>query len=48
MTQDEAEKILLAWAQVYCPNQFNTVKIDGYSYDRVFTFTKEESKDAAQ
>jgi hypothetical protein len=48
MTQAEAEKILLEWAQNKFPDQFNTVEFDSYSYSKTFTFTKEETKDAAQ
>jgi len=47
MTQAEAEKILLEWAQNKFPDQFNTVEFDSYSYSKTFTFTKEETKDAA-
>jgi|APGre2960657423_1045063.scaffolds.fasta_scaffold02351_3 hypothetical protein len=48
MTQAEAEKILLEWAQNKFPDQFNTVEFDSYSYSKTFTFTKEETKDATQ
>jgi hypothetical protein len=48
MTQAEAEKILLEWAQNKFPDQFNTVEFDSYSYSKTFTFTKEEIKDATQ
>jgi hypothetical protein len=48
MTQAEAEKILLEWAQRTFPDQFNTVEFDCYSYSKTFTFTNEEIKDAAQ
>jgi len=48
MTQAEAEKILLEWAQNKFPDQFNTVEFDSYSYSKTFTFSKEEIKDAAQ
>jgi hypothetical protein len=46
MTQAEAEKILLEWAQAKFPNEFNTVELDSYS--KTFTFTKEETKDGSQ
>jgi hypothetical protein len=48
MTQAEAEKILLEWAQNQFPSQFNTVEFDSYSYSKTFTFSKEETKDATQ
>lgn len=48
MTQTEAEKILLEWAQNKFPDQFNTVEFDSYSYSKTFIFTKEETKDATQ
>jgi hypothetical protein len=48
MTQAEAEKILLEWAQNKFPDQFNTVEFDSYSYSKTFTFSKEEIKDATQ
>jgi hypothetical protein len=48
MTQAEAEKILLEWAQAKFPNEFNTVEFDGYNYRKTFTFTKEEIKDESQ
>lgn len=49
ITIEEAEKILLAWAQTYFKEgQFDKVKIDLYSYSKQITFTKEESKDATQ
>jgi hypothetical protein len=48
MTQAEAEKILLEWAQHQFPGQFNTVEFDSYSYSKTFTFSKEETKDATQ
>jgi hypothetical protein len=48
MTQAEAEKILLEWAQAKFPNEFNTVELDYYSYSKTFTFTKEETKDGSQ
>ena len=42
MTQAEAEKILLEWAQNKFPDQFNIVEFDSYSYSKTFTFSKEE------
>lgn len=48
MTQAEAEKILLEWAQNKFPDQFNIVEFDSYSYSKTFTFSKEEIKDATQ
>ena len=48
LTQAEAEKVLLQWAQDKFPGQFNKVELDGYSYNKTFTFTNEEPIDAAQ
>ena len=48
LTQAEAEKVLLQWAQDKFPGQFNKVELDSYSYNKTFTFTNEEPIDVAQ
>ncbi len=48
LTQEEALKILLEWAEHKFPDQFNKLEYDNYSYSKTFEFTKEESKDATQ
>jgi hypothetical protein len=48
LTQAEAEKVLLEWAQDKFPGQFNKVEFDAYSYNKTFIFTNEEPIDAPQ
>ena len=48
LTKNEAEKVLLEWAQANFPGMFNKVDLNTYSYDPTVKFTKEETEDAAQ
>ena len=48
MTQAEAQKILLEWVQTKFPGQFSTVALEGYSHNKLFTFTNEEPEDESQ
>jgi len=50
ITQSEAERLLLEWAQAKFPDMFNQVELDDRysSYSKTFTFSKKEPKDEPQ
>jgi hypothetical protein len=43
LTIEEAQKVLLEWAQTKFGDAFNKVQKEGYSFNESFVFTKEET-----